>query len=192
VDGTPVGCTHDTGTLIRTHAPGSVVTLTIVRHGKTGQVRLKTANVQGHSVVGVYVQESYRFPFPIKIKVGDIGGPSAGTMFALGIVDKLTPGNLTGGRFVAGTGVDLGRRRGVRDRRHPAEDGGRPRGRGDHLPHPGGQLLRHHRGGAGRAAPGQGGHAPPGHQRPGRPQGRPQRSRLLNAPALKARVLGAC
>jgi PDZ domain-containing protein len=102
VDGTPVGCTHDTGTLIRTHAPGSVVTLTIVRHGKTGQVRLKTANVQGHSVVGVYVQESYRFP--IKIKVGDIGGPSAGTMFALGIVDKLTPGNLTGGRFVAGTG----------------------------------------------------------------------------------------
>ncbi len=104
VDGTPVGCTHDTGTLIRTHAPGSVVTLTIVRHGKTGQVRLKTANVQGHSVVGVYVQESYRFPFPIKIKVGDIGGPSAGTMFALGIVDKLTPGNLTGGRFVAGTG----------------------------------------------------------------------------------------
>ncbi len=104
VDGTPVGCTHDTGTLIRTHAPGSVVTLTIVRHGKTGQVRLKTANVQGHSVVGVYVQESYRFPFPIKIKVGDIGGPSAGTMFALGIVDKLTPGTLTGGWCVAGTG----------------------------------------------------------------------------------------
>ena len=52
----------------------------------------------------MYVQESYRFPFPIKIKVGDIGGPSAGMMFALGIVDKLTPGNLTGGRFVAGTG----------------------------------------------------------------------------------------
>ena len=44
------------------------------------------------------------FPFNIKIRVGDIGGPSAGLMFALGIVDKLTPGNLTGGRFVAGTG----------------------------------------------------------------------------------------
>ena len=55
-------------------------------------------------MIGVLVQESYRFPFPIKIKVGDIGGPSAGMMFALGIVDKLTPGNLTGGRFVAGTG----------------------------------------------------------------------------------------
>jgi PDZ domain-containing protein len=104
VDGTPVSCTQDTGSLIRTHAPGSVVSLTIVRRGKTGHVRLKTANVQGHAVIGVFVQESYRFPFPIKIKVGDIGGPSAGMMFALGIVDKLTPANLTGGRFIAGTG----------------------------------------------------------------------------------------
>ena len=55
-------------------------------------------------MIGVIVRESFRFPFPIKIKVGNIGGPSAGLMFALGIVDKLTPGNLTGGRFVAGTG----------------------------------------------------------------------------------------
>ena len=55
-------------------------------------------------MVGVKVVESYVFPFNVKIRVGDIGGPSAGLMFALGIVDKLTPGNLTGGRFVAGTG----------------------------------------------------------------------------------------
>ncbi len=104
VDGTPLSCTQDTGTLVRTHPPGSMVTLTILRHGQAELVRLKTANFQGHSVIGVLVQESYRFPFSIKIKVGDIGGPSAGMMFALGIVDKLTPGNLTGGRFVAGTG----------------------------------------------------------------------------------------
>ena len=38
------------------------------------------------------------------ISVGDIGGPSAGLMFALGIIDKLTPMNLTGGKFIAGTG----------------------------------------------------------------------------------------
>ena len=58
-------------------------------------------------MVGVRVAENYVFPFSVKIKVGDIGGPSAGMMFALGIVDKLTPGNLTGGRFIAGTGRDL-------------------------------------------------------------------------------------
>jgi Lon-like protease len=41
----------------------------------------------------------------IVISLGDIGGPSAGLMFALGVVDKLTPGELTGGRFLAGTGT---------------------------------------------------------------------------------------
>ena len=55
-------------------------------------------------MVGVAVSETYKFPFQVKIRVGDIGGPSAGLMFALGIIDKLTPGNLTGGRFIAGTG----------------------------------------------------------------------------------------
>ena len=41
----------------------------------------------------------------IRISLGDIGGPSAGLMFALGVVDKLSPGDLTGGRFIAGTGA---------------------------------------------------------------------------------------
>ncbi len=104
VDGTPVGCSHDTSTLIRARPPGSHVTLTVLRKGQTEHITLKTANVQGHSVIGVFLTESYRFPFKINIKVGDIGGPSAGMMFALGIVDKLTPGSLTGGRFIAGTG----------------------------------------------------------------------------------------
>lgn len=44
-------------------------------------------------------------PFHITISLGDIGGPSAGLMFALALVDKLTPGELTGGTFVAGTGT---------------------------------------------------------------------------------------
>ena len=41
----------------------------------------------------------------IRISLGDVGGPSAGLMFALAVVDKLSPGELTGGRFVAGTGA---------------------------------------------------------------------------------------
>jgi PDZ domain-containing protein len=55
-------------------------------------------------VVGVSVSETYKFPFQVKINIGNIGGPSAGLMFALGIMDKLTPSGLTGGRFIAGTG----------------------------------------------------------------------------------------
>jgi Lon-like protease len=104
VDGTPVTCRANAGDLIRARRPGAPVQLTVSRDGATKHFRLKTANVEGTPVVGVEVAENYKFPFPIKINIGDIGGPSAGMMFALGIIDKLSPQNLAGGRFVAGTG----------------------------------------------------------------------------------------
>ena len=47
-------------------------------------------------------------PFTVDLRIDDVGGPSAGQMFALGIIDKLTPGSLTGGRHVAGTGTICG------------------------------------------------------------------------------------
>jgi Lon-like protease len=104
VDGTPVNCRHDAATLIRARKPGAPVTLTISRDHVTKQFRLRTADVSGQPVVGVAVAESFVFPFTVKISIGNIGGPSAGMMFALGIIDKLTKANLTGGKFIAGTG----------------------------------------------------------------------------------------
>ncbi|HEY5017327.1 MAG TPA: PDZ domain-containing protein [Streptosporangiaceae bacterium] len=104
VDGTPVTCRHDAATMIRARAPGAPVTLTISRNGVSRSVRLRTARVGSQAVVGVAVSESFVFPFNVKIRIGNIGGPSAGMMFALGIIDKLTPDNLTGGNFIAGTG----------------------------------------------------------------------------------------
>jgi Lon-like protease len=108
VDGKPVNCHQDAAPLIRARAPGAPVTITVQRtvggRRVTKQIRLKTANSGGRAVVGVAVSQSYVFPFNVNIRVGDIGGPSAGLMFALGIVDKLTPVNLTRGRFIAGTG----------------------------------------------------------------------------------------
>jgi Lon-like protease len=108
VDGKPVTCKMSSAPMIRARPPGAPVTLTIARtvggHRVTKVVHLKTRAGGGHAVIGVSVSESYAFPFRVKIRVGDIGGPSAGLMFALGIVDKLTPGNLTAGKFVAGTG----------------------------------------------------------------------------------------
>src|SRR5215831_8502934 len=104
VDGKPVTCRANAGDLIRARRPGAPVRLTVSRGGATKTFVLKTADSAGSPVVGVNVVESYRFPFQVKINVGNIGGPSAGLMFALGIIDKLTPGDLTDGRFVAGTG----------------------------------------------------------------------------------------
>lgn len=104
VDGKKLTCRADAGTLIRARKPGAPVRLTVDRHGVTHQFRMKTTDDKGNAVVGVGVSETYKFPFPVKIDIGNIGGPSAGLMFALGIMDKLTPGGLTGGRFIAGTG----------------------------------------------------------------------------------------
>jgi PDZ domain-containing protein len=53
-------------------------------------------------LVGVAMIDA--FPFPVTISSGDIGGPSAGLMWALGLYELLTPGDLTDGRTIAGTG----------------------------------------------------------------------------------------
>lgn len=44
----------------------------------------------------------------VELRLEDVGGPSAGLLFSLGIVDKLGADDLTGGRVVAGTGTITG------------------------------------------------------------------------------------
>jgi Lon-like protease len=102
VDGTPVTSQASLGSMITAHPAGTTLTLTILRDGKAEHVRVGTKAADGTVLIGVEI--SFRFPFAVKISVGDIGGPSAGLMFALGIIDKLTTLDLTGGKFIAGTG----------------------------------------------------------------------------------------
>jgi PDZ domain-containing protein len=89
--------------------PGSTITLTIRRDGKTKTVTTKTIKgVGGVSMVGFSPDRTATFA-GVKVRIGInpnvIGGPSAGTALALGIIDKLTPGGLTGGLTIAGTGT---------------------------------------------------------------------------------------
>jgi Lon-like protease len=104
VDGQPVTSQGGLTRLIYAHPAGSTLTLTVIRDGQSRQVEVGTRQSGGHPVMGVQIQEQYNFPFEVKISVGDIGGPSAGMMFSLGIIDKLTKLDLTAGRFIAGTG----------------------------------------------------------------------------------------
>ncbi len=93
---------------VSTHKPGDEITLTISRDGKKQDVTITTRpDKDDPSIprVGVSIGTKYDFPFKLDNNVGrQIGGPSAGTMFALAIYDRLTPGALTGGLKVAGTG----------------------------------------------------------------------------------------
>src|SRR5262245_11032880 len=69
---------------------------------ETARLVRKPCGGSQRPLVGVSMINS--FPFDVSISSGDIGGPSAGLMWALGLYDLLTPGDLTGGRTIAGTG----------------------------------------------------------------------------------------
>jgi PDZ domain-containing protein len=122
VDGTAVKAPDDVADLVTKHKPGEKVSFTLVpakeqaaaekehrKATKTEQVTITTATSDDtgaeRAIVGISAGTDHTFPFSIDIKLADVGGPSAGLMFALGIYDKLTPGSLTGGTFVAGTGT---------------------------------------------------------------------------------------
>ncbi|MFF3514259.1 PDZ domain-containing protein [Streptomyces sp. NPDC002573] len=122
VDGAPVKGPDDVAKLVTKHKPGQDVVFTIVpvkeqaaaekaqkTATKTQDVTITTAKSHDsgrqRAIVGISAGTDHTFPFTIDIKLADVGGPSAGLMFALGIVDKLTPDDLTGGKFVAGTGT---------------------------------------------------------------------------------------
>jgi Lon-like protease len=62
-------------------------------------------DAEGNFRFGILVGYKYDFPIEVSLQLGDVGGPSGGMMFALGIIDRLTPGDLTGGLHVAGTGT---------------------------------------------------------------------------------------
>jgi PDZ domain-containing protein len=104
VDGQPVTGASSLSSMINQHPAGTTLQLQVLRKGQTLTIPIASKSSGGSAVIGVQVQEQYKFPFNVRITVGDIGGPSAGMMFALGIVDMLTPMNLTGGKFIAGTG----------------------------------------------------------------------------------------
>ena len=108
VDGEPVDDPEELGELIRAAGTGTSVTIRIKAGDETRDVTVRPARVEGisHPVIGVAAVEN--FPFPLSIESGNIGGPSAGLMWTLGVADLLTPGDLTGGKTIAGTGtIDL-------------------------------------------------------------------------------------
>lgn len=109
VDGEPVTEAKQIQEAVRTHTDMSNVEFRIRRDEKELTVRIKPTKgvVDGETVplVGIGIGLGYEFPFKIQLRVDpSVGGPSAGLMFSLAIYDTLTPGSMTGGATVAGTG----------------------------------------------------------------------------------------
>jgi PDZ domain-containing protein len=111
VDGERTPTTAELVEAVKTNPPGTPLRLTIDRGGKTRDVTVTTGplgekgRARKQSRIGVGIAPSYDFPFEVDVNLADnIGGPSAGLMFSLGVYDVLTPGSLTDGHVIAGTG----------------------------------------------------------------------------------------
>jgi Lon-like protease len=105
IDGTPIDDVEDASRAIGSVAPGDPLTFHISAGGEQHDVTVTRGECPGadRPVVGISMVNS--FPFGVEISSGDVGGPSAGMMYALGLYDLLTPGDLTDGRLIAGTGT---------------------------------------------------------------------------------------
>ncbi|MFH5824035.1 PDZ domain-containing protein [Georgenia sp. AZ-5] len=114
---TEVQSFSDLSGVLATTPPGTTVGIGVLRGGEDVTVDVATMAppvpepaLEGQeppegSVLGVVLEPDVELPVQVSFDIENIGGPSAGTMFALGIIDTLTPGEMTGGEQIAGTGT---------------------------------------------------------------------------------------
>jgi PDZ domain-containing protein len=129
IDGAPVRSAKDASRVISAAAPGDPLDFKVRAADQTHDIDVAKGRCPGSKdpLVGINIVDA--FPFPIDINSQDIGGPSAGLMFSLGLYDALTPGDLTQGRTIAGTGTmsldgTVGPIGGITDKVVAAEDVG--------------------------------------------------------------------
>ena len=114
LDGEPVKTPEELSESVKSHEPGDTLEITVERTDpakpdaapkrRDVEVELGRREGTGEAVIGVYVAPRYDFPVDVRIDSLDVGGPSAGLAWTLGVLDRLTPGSITGGERVAVTG----------------------------------------------------------------------------------------
>lgn len=109
VDGQTTRTWRDVQTRVATHTAGDTINFTVWRDRAEVPVSVTSVGRHGDpktATIGVDLSTGYRYPQVIHFGISnDIGGPSAGLIFALGAYERLTPGALLNGRNVAGTGT---------------------------------------------------------------------------------------
>ncbi len=108
VDGDDVETVTDLQDALAPKAIGDTVSLSVERDDATIQVDVELVehvDRPGDPMIGIGLAELVEPPFPISIEASGFGGPSAGMMHTLAIIDLLTEGELTAGRVIAGTGT---------------------------------------------------------------------------------------
>jgi Lon-like protease len=92
--------------LIRSREPGSSLLFVVQRNSNRKVIKFARSESTDGDLSGVRLGTGYQYAPKVTIRVNEqIGGPSAGLIFALAVHDKITPGAMLGGRRVAGTGT---------------------------------------------------------------------------------------
>ena len=107
VNGTKIAAPGALTDVIRAKPVGTTFTVDYTRAGKAGSAQITTKAIGSDDTprLGIEIATKQPHPFDVKIDLDKIGGPSAGLMFTLGIMDKLQPEDMTGGKIIAGTGT---------------------------------------------------------------------------------------
>jgi Lon-like protease len=109
INGVPMRSVKQVSAAIQRTGVGEPASFVVRRGSQTKRVQITAKASRDdpeRAVVGVQIGTGYDFPFDVSVRLGDdIGGPSAGLIFSLGVYDTLTPGALTGGTDIAGTGT---------------------------------------------------------------------------------------
>ncbi len=108
INGAPMTTPKDVVSAVSSQAPGTPLTVVYRRDNAEQTATITLGQRPGDATkgyLGVTPGEGARPPMQVAFNLADIGGPSAGLMFSLALIDKLSPGELDGGKFVAGTGT---------------------------------------------------------------------------------------
>lgn len=108
VNGAPVASVDQFTSLLKHTKPGQSVAIDFRRKNAppgVAHITLGSHKGRDYGFAGISVTDAPWAPFVVDFNLANVGGPSAGLMFSLAVVDKLTTGSLAGSKFVAGTGT---------------------------------------------------------------------------------------
>ncbi len=111
VDGKIVILASEVPLIVQDREVGETVKLELIRDGRTLEIELETGEHPeelGLPFLGIYIKTlpwEAEIPVNIEMDTGRIGGPSAGMMFTLEIINQIIDDDLTAGKYIAGTGT---------------------------------------------------------------------------------------
>ena len=118
IDGKKINEIEEIRTSYADKSIGDTLTITVERENKAGDLERKTLEVtlvenqevtnetgEKRPAIGILVGTTAKFPIDVDFNISGVGGPSAGLIFAVGIIEKLTEEDILRGRKVAGTGA---------------------------------------------------------------------------------------